>query len=181
MSRRFRSQVFQHVRDEYRASAPELGLDMESLVHVSEFFQKREKYFDLALGIIGCIALMIVSFVIFDMILPFGRSGTIGIDTVSILFIVWVFAWLVQFYKSYQERYYWMPYFAKDVYDPNVITKEFRTSINEHARLPNDNDNLIIYRGFSPFAGAGLDLGGWSFVVDLNRPKEHAVRWSYPI
>ncbi len=34
--------------------------------------------------------------------------------------------------------------------------------------------NLTVYSGFLPFAGAGGDLGGWSFVVDLGRSGEHS-------
>lgn len=29
--------------------------------------------------------------------------------------------------------------------------------------------NVTVYSGFLPFAGAGIDLGGWSFVVDLRK------------
>jgi hypothetical protein len=32
--------------------------------------------------------------------------------------------------------------------------------------------NLIVYSGFRPFASSGVDLGGWSFVVDLRKGKE---------
>jgi hypothetical protein len=32
--------------------------------------------------------------------------------------------------------------------------------------------NLVVYSGFNPFASAGLDLEGWSFVIDLRKPAE---------
>ena len=31
--------------------------------------------------------------------------------------------------------------------------------------------NVTVYSGFSPFVGSGLNIGGWSFVVDLRRGK----------
>jgi hypothetical protein len=34
--------------------------------------------------------------------------------------------------------------------------------------------NVTVYSGFLPFAGAGFDLGGWSFVVDLRRGRDEA-------
>ncbi|MDE3198534.1 MAG: hypothetical protein KGN84_19455, partial [Acidobacteriota bacterium] len=37
--------------------------------------------------------------------------------------------------------------------------------------LPRADQNLIVYSGFSPFVGAGTNLGGWSFVVDISRPS----------
>ncbi|MGH2943181.1 MAG: hypothetical protein ACRDLN_10480 [Solirubrobacteraceae bacterium] len=36
--------------------------------------------------------------------------------------------------------------------------------------------NVTVYSGFLPFAGAGIDLGGWSFVVDLRKGREAAER-----
>jgi hypothetical protein len=32
--------------------------------------------------------------------------------------------------------------------------------------------NLIVYSGFLPFSCAGIDLGGWSFVVDLRKGRD---------
>jgi hypothetical protein len=32
--------------------------------------------------------------------------------------------------------------------------------------------NVTVYSGFTPFVGCGLDIGGWSFVVDSRRGKE---------
>jgi hypothetical protein len=32
--------------------------------------------------------------------------------------------------------------------------------------------NVVVYRGFSPFVESGIDLGGWSFVVRLDKAKK---------
>jgi hypothetical protein len=34
------------------------------------------------------------------------------------------------------------------------------------------SSNVTVYSGFSPFVGCGIDLGSWSFVVDVRRGKE---------
>jgi hypothetical protein len=34
------------------------------------------------------------------------------------------------------------------------------------------NANVIIYGGFSPFIGAGINIGGWSFSIDISRGKD---------
>src|SRR5215831_12842476 len=31
----------------------------------------------------------------------------------------------------------------------------------------------MVYTGFSPIVGAGANLGGWSFTVDLSQPSEN--------
>jgi len=33
--------------------------------------------------------------------------------------------------------------------------------------------NVVIYGGFSPFVGAGFDIGGWSFALNTDKGKEH--------
>jgi hypothetical protein len=44
--------------------------------------------------------------------------------------------------------------------------------IEELAR--DQRGNLTVYSGFLPFSGAGLDVGGWSFLVDLRKGSEDA-------
>lgn len=44
--------------------------------------------------------------------------------------------------------------------------------IDELAR--DQRGNLTVYSGFLPFSGAGLDVGGWSFLVDLRKGREDA-------
>jgi len=39
---------------------------------------------------------------------------------------------------------------------------------------PAEEGNVIAYSGFSPFVGAGQNLGGWSFAVNLARAKDEA-------
>jgi hypothetical protein len=34
------------------------------------------------------------------------------------------------------------------------------------------NANVIIYGGFSPFIGAGINIGSWSFSIDISRGKD---------
>jgi hypothetical protein len=49
--------------------------------------------------------------------------------------------------------------------DPHLARR-----IDELAR--NQRGNLTVYSGFLPFSGAGLDVGGWSFLLDLRKGKE---------
>jgi hypothetical protein len=38
--------------------------------------------------------------------------------------------------------------------------------------LPSKVQNFFVYGGFTPFVGAGHDLGGWSVIIALDKPKE---------
>ncbi|MBI3150616.1 MAG: hypothetical protein HYZ21_00640 [Chloroflexi bacterium] len=35
--------------------------------------------------------------------------------------------------------------------------------------------NVVTYSGFSPFVGSGIDMGGWSFSLDLTKKKAHTA------
>jgi hypothetical protein len=32
--------------------------------------------------------------------------------------------------------------------------------------------NVVVYSGYAPFVGAGFDVGGWSFAINVDKPKE---------
>jgi hypothetical protein len=49
------------------------------------------------------------------------------------------------------------------------LRKNIVNSSDSHDDLA--KQNAIIFGGFSPFAGYGIDLEGWSFTVDLRKPK----------
>jgi hypothetical protein len=55
---------------------------------------------------------------------------------------------------------------------PEVASPDLARRIDEIA--DRKAGNLTVYSGFLPFAGAGIDLGGWSFVVDLRKGREEA-------
>lgn len=57
------------------------------------------------------------------------------------------------------------------VFDPNDAPRpaDQGTARRIEELAERQQGNLTIYSGFLPFAGAGGDLGGWSFVVDLSK------------
>lgn len=53
-----------------------------------------------------------------------------------------------------------------------------KTLANEGANSSGSSDsgrNVTISGGYSPFVGAGIDAGGWSFTVNLNEPEKAGV------
>jgi hypothetical protein len=59
--------------------------------------------------------------------------------------------------------------FAKTI----VVNFYLRKNIVNSNDTPDDlaKHNAIIFGGFSPFAGYGIDLDGWSFTIDTRKPK----------
>ncbi|PLZ81844.1 hypothetical protein CEN44_28385, partial [Fischerella muscicola CCMEE 5323] len=43
------------------------------------------------------------------------------------------------------------------------------------------NGNVIVYGGFSPFVGSGSDIGGWSFSLNISKGREEIGKTQQPI
>ena len=79
------------------------------------------------------------------------------------------------FLKTYQERSTFVSRFRKNEFARFNPEKEFHAKLKPAVKsaLPAEEQNLIVYTGFGPFVGAGIDTGGWSFTVDISKPPEH--------
>ena len=61
----------------------------------------------------------------------------------------------------------------RDRFDPGVAPRASLRRERALAMIADDaRSNVTVYSGFSPFVGCGLDISGWSFVVDTRRGKE---------
>jgi hypothetical protein len=78
-------------------------------------------------------------------------------------------------------RYQWSPSFGKiaaqlrrETFDPDPLRGAYGFEANDRIEELSDisTGNVVVYSGFSPFVGSGIDLGGWSFTVDAQRGKE---------
>ena len=159
----FRRSIIKHAGQRHKAFAPELGLDLAFLVKICKYLEKRALKYDVAfvgLSIIYSLFVMNLSF--YD-------------ETMIILALIFMsLAWLTNFLKDYEEHNWLTTLFHRDNYDPEIVLKEFNANAGAETNslAPWSSQNLVIYDGFVPFVGAGIELGGWSFVVDLSRPKE---------
>jgi hypothetical protein len=162
----FRSQVLHYVREKYRAVAPELGMDLGLLVRVCAFMENRETTYRALFLLLGVIAVLV---------------GFVSVWVAIAVFVLG--AWALQGYKSYEERRRLPQFFSKDRYDPDAVADKFAADLDAEltSGIPTDGQNTVVYKGFSPFVGAGIDLGGWSFAVDLSLPKQQMGKEEEPI
>jgi hypothetical protein len=180
----FRKKILERVEEPYRASAPEIGLNLEFLTHMCKFAEQREMKYNLgffALGIVPLTIFFLELGLLFFVKLPGLLTALIIVGPFILFFLL---TWALQCYKDYEEKYRLLPSFVKDQYDPIAVAQRFNfkqmPGLNRDAEhgdktgedAQDNEQNLVIYSGFFPFVGAGVDLGGWSFVVDLGRPKE---------
>jgi len=161
----YRHKVLDYLEDENRAAAPEPGVDLELVAQVCRFAEKQAlKYYLLfpAILVAGWILALI--------------SPMLAVIPIVALVVLY-------FYKENHARSLCASAFARDSFDPVEVKKKFPADLNEQMRssLPAPDQNLIVYSQFKPFVGAGLSLGGWSFAVNVQKPKEDTGQNSFPV
>jgi hypothetical protein len=160
----FRAKLFELANRERQALAPEVGLDLQRLFHLSTLVEARERWYQALFG--GVVLICLVGWLWFGPTTP----------GIFILLLAPLVAGMIYFYKSYDERYHLVPLVKdKQDYDPAQLTqlleKRYRARPSPRP-LPGLDQNLVVYKGFIPFVGAGFDLTGWSFPVNISRPRQ---------
>ena len=152
----YRKKVMNHIRNRYHARAPEVGLDYETLYAICFRMERREQSYQLLNAFLGLGAL----------VAAVGGAPVIGVLVVFILICV-------QLHKNYQELFVLSKSFTRECFDLNKVQEEHKDDSDVHARkhMPSPDNNVFVYRGFSPFIGAGLPLGGWSVSINVKRAK----------
>ena len=151
----FRRDVLAFFRNKWIATAPEFGLDAGLLVRVCSFAEARDKASDWRLGGVA-IAAFLLSSVIPGIAIPLAVFAA-------------AFLW---YRKSRQDRDLARLFTQADFSKARASSRFTQTlDADVVAALPENDQNLIVYRGFWPFVGAGFDLGGWSLVTFIDRPK----------
>jgi hypothetical protein len=92
----------------------------------------------------------------------------------NLLVLSGLLAWAVVFWDMWRSTYHvvvrrlnaraFSPENAPAPLDPRMTTRIEELAAGQHG-------NTTIYSGFLPFVGAGFEVGGWSFVVDLGKGK----------
>lgn len=161
----YRHKVLDYLDDENRAAAPEPGVDLELVAQVCRFAEKQAlKYYLLFPAIV-------VAGLVLAVISPI-------LLVVPMLALV-----LLYFYKESHARSVCASAFGRDEFDPIDVKKRFPAELKEEilGGLPSPDQNLIVYSQFKPFVGAGISLGGWSFAVNVQKPKEDSGQHSLPV
>lgn len=156
--RGFRKKVLDGLGDPHIATAPEIGTDIALVTRVCKYTERRDSRYDWLFLLIGVVALMVILAVNVTL------GITFGVAAAAVLYLQ----------KSLKERNILQRYFQRGKFDAAAVAERFTSPIEPGlaARFPCQDQNLIVYSGFTPFIGAGINLGGWSFTVDLYKPPE---------
>jgi hypothetical protein len=155
----FRQRILSYLDDPNRAVLPEAGVDLPLLAGVCQHAEERERRYVLFFGGFALVALILLAVetpppIVF--LLLAAGTGT-----------VW-------YRRREAEREQVLAEFRRDRFDAAAVAKRYpvRDGLIRTDALPSIAQNLIVYSGFSPFAGAGTVIGGWSFAVATDKAKD---------
>ncbi len=144
-------QIIDRISDRHHAKLPELGIDTEAILQEARIARSRNFFFGLAY--LGSAFWILDRFLLYPMvemeILTFP-------DYVESLLPPLLLVSLIGIIKTVVVN----RYIRRNI-------KNFDAPINLGF-----SENVIVFGGFSPFAGFGRDLESWSFTIDASRPTE---------
>ncbi len=177
----FCDQVIQQtIEQEYRAVAPCYGFDLPTVIKHCLVAKERRKKRSLILTSIFVVSLIVSLY---------GKLWMLSIP----LLVTWVIIFRERLMTRHQIV---LKNFSEENYNPDCIDweAELGNIIDDSEELSNSGKNrqkiqkiktildkvakeqsgkIILYGKYSPFIGAGYDIGGWSFALDISKPKSN--------
>jgi len=158
---RFCDQIVEEIlNEEHQAIGIAYGIDLPTVLKSCLISQRRKIRRDALLSIISLLSLLsLISGVHFP-----------------VLISLYLVAWLIVFQEEKTSRYEIIAKYAlKSNFKPEFFESlRVEPSIENRLKVIGEEQsgNAIIYGGFSPFVGSGVNVGGWSFVIDIGKGKE---------
>ncbi len=171
----FREQVIQHcLDDEHRAIGPTFGVDLTTIVRHCQNAQRQLGRRDWWLLVpLLAIAAVWLSVSNSNAVAPGDPTYPLLIFAAASL---WGFA-VILWFK-------WRPHtlvarnFLRGKFDPDQMLGKDDSKV-EHLAA-SENGNVLIYSGFTPFVGSGVNLNGWSFALDLSKSADLELSTAHP-
>lgn len=153
----FREKLIGRLRERHHAIGHCFGVDLEAVCRYAVAGHRRHLYRDLILTLLA--AGLILSAAI-----PGARI---------LLLLCIVAAYVTVLWEQIATHTIAAQQLTRGRYRPDgldVALDDADRQLMAEARSANVG-NVIVYSGYSPFVGSGVELGNWSFVVDVTRPK----------
>ncbi len=175
----FRNRVIRYLLYEHnRSTGGSFGVDLATVLDHCLIARRRQTNREIMLTIIAAAMMATVFWRVrhfpsmgLDEILNWLADPTVSHSILSGLLI----AWIVVMFEMWQGRYrVAVALFARKAYSPDDIQHKASEKATEKLRriVEEEDRNVLIYNGFSPFVGAGYDIGGWSFALNLKKGTE---------
>lgn len=173
----FRQTVLKRLKEVHLGAAPELGLDTKLVAQVCKFAERRAIYYA-----IGFVAVWFLFFIAVAATGGANDPNNLSSAFIGLYFFFVIVTGLLYFVKIYQEHYSLVRPFLRQSFDPAEIARRYPPFLTPaaDATVSQPGQNLVVYGGFLPFVGAGLDFGGWSFAVSTIKASEDPLVSSHP-
>lgn len=151
-------QVLEEILEEdYTAIGICHGVDLPTVLKSCLLAKERRRERDILLA-----PLSLVTFLFFFLFFP-------------LFLILYGIAWRIVFLDRRKTRYEIVgKHLLKGNFNPDFfdfpLNPKTEKKLEEIAKT--QDANVVIYGGFSPFVGAGINIGGWSFAIDTSKGKE---------
>ena len=154
----FRQSVIARARESFDAPAPEVGIDMERLVKLCLWRERKETGYRFLL-----LLFLLAAFI--------GFAVLVEEENPAFLVLVLLTVAAVNGYRRARlyartHRLYGLGNFSADL--PNEAQGVNLSEEETHGLAP-AGQNVVVYSGFTPFEFAGIAVGGWAVSIDTTR------------
>jgi len=145
------------ISERNRSAPPEIGIDLDLVARVAKFGERRARKYNYALLALALVAAVGVLLSLPVVVLAAGAVAAVLV-----------------FLKSTTERDWMTGCFHRQSFSKTDVEQRFTTALTgtEKGAVPSPDTNVTVYSGFSPFIGAGLEMGGWSFAIATDKAKD---------
>jgi len=181
IDRTFRTQVLEKILDEeYRVISIPAGVDLLAVAKHCLDAKRRKLIRNIIISILFIIA-WISAYGSISSGFEYGYTDPFSAFFLSIFSSFFSFyfllAWAAVVFETWMTRYQIIAKsLLKQNFNPDgaTLTPEAEAEIRRKlSGVTNEEEcNVVIYSGFSPFVGSGTDIGGWSFTLDMSKGKE---------
>src|SRR5579863_320587 len=151
----FRNYVIKHiVEEEHKAIGESFGVDAVSVAKHCLAARRRERFRDIALVLILLVLI---------------------ISQLQLWIPCILAAWAVVFIELWTSHYRVIAnQLTRAKFNPDAINYQLEPNLEQKIRNTANaqNTNLGVYSGFTPFIGAGVYIGGWSFALNVQKGKQ---------
>lgn len=156
----FRRSVIDRARESFDAPAPEVGIDMERLVKLCRWREGKETGYRVLM-----LAFLIAGFV--------GFTVLAEDEDPALLILVLLAVAVVNGYRradiyAKTHELYGLGNFSED---RTSEAEGVSLSDEDTHGLPPEDQNVVVYSGFTPFEFAGMAMGGWTVSIDTALPS----------
>ena len=154
LDEKFRDDVLTQAFDKHRFLGPSYGVDVASVVrHCLESLHMTRRRDQILAGVL-----------------------LVGIVTFPLIILWGMVAWLIAAIDTYRRRYVVVAGHLRkgslvSASDPKSMGRRYPGYEQRLSKLA-DDQNVVVYSGYSPFVGSGHRLGAWSFAVNVQRAPE---------